>query len=135
MLYEEIKYKEKEFLSVTSLHVEEFEELLTYFLPICEKYFRYHTLDGKKRKFPSHTERGDIKLQGAAQKLLFLLVFLKTNALQEQHAISFDMSQTRVSRLSKILLPLLDETLYKMGLQPTRDGELLQKALAEQTSE
>ena len=131
MKYNTVKLNEKQFLAVTSLYPDEFELLLDSFTPVCEKYFRYHTLEGLKRKIVTSKEHGNARLRGTAQKLFFLLVFLKTNSLQEQHAISFEISQSKVSRISKILLNLLNETLKKMNLAPFRDGELLQKGLAD----
>ena len=131
MDYDTVKLNEKQFLAVTSLNPDEFEVLLNSFRPVSERYFRYHTLEGTKRKIISSQEHGNARLRGTAQKLFFLLVFLKTNSLQEQHAISFGVSQSKISRISKVLLNLLNETLKKMYLVPYRDGEQLQKGLAE----
>ena len=129
MEYSVISKKSSQFIALTSLQVEEFECLLSHFSPICEKYFRYHTLEGKNRKIVSSKEHGNAKLQGSEQKLFFLLVYLKTNSLQEQQAASFGVSQTKVSRISHVLLNLLNETLQKMKLMPYRDGVLLAKQL------
>lgn len=130
MEYSVISKKDSQFLALTSLHVEEFELLLGQFKPVCEKYFRYHTLEGEKRKIIALKEHGNSKLKGSEQKLFFLLVYLKTNSLQEHQAASFSISQTKVSRISHVLLDLLNETLKKMKLMPYRDGELLAKLLA-----
>ena len=118
MEYSIISKKSSQFIALTSLQVEEFEWLLKDFSPICEKYFRYHTLEGKTRKIITSKEHGNAKLQGSEQKLLFLLVYLKTNSLQEHQAASFGVSQTKVSRISHVLLNLLNETLQKMKLMP-----------------
>jgi hypothetical protein len=130
MEYSVISKNPTQFLALTSLHVKEFENLLEDFSLTCEKYFRYHTLEGKKRKIVSSKEHGNAKLQGSEQKLFFLMVYLKTNALQEHQAASFGISQTKVSRISRVLLDLLNQTLTQKGLMPFRDGELLSKQLA-----
>lgn len=130
MEYSVISKNSTQFLALTSLQVNEFETLQTEFRPVCETYFRYHTLEGKRRKIITSKEHGNAKLQGSEQKLFFLLVYLKTNALQEYQAASFGISQTKVSRISHILLILLNETLEKMRLTPIRDGEELSKQLA-----
>ena len=52
MNYLELKKNDKSFLSLTSLHVAEFEHLLSYFEPIRERYYKWHTIDGKTRKLP-----------------------------------------------------------------------------------
>lgn len=118
------------FLALTSLQANEFEILLSQFAPLCEKYFRYHTLEGKQRKIVTSREHGNAQLKGSDQKLFFLLVYLKSNALQEYHGTSFEVSQTKVSRISRVLLELLNQTLSKMSLLPFRDGELLATQLA-----
>jgi DDE superfamily endonuclease/Helix-turn-helix of DDE superfamily endonuclease len=130
MEYSVISKNATQFLALTSLHVNEFETVLQQFAPVCEKYFRYRTLEGAKRKIITSKEHGNAKLQGSEQKLFFLLVYLKTNALQEQQAASFGISQTKVSRVSHILLDLLNQTLSKMKLVPFRDGEQLSQQLA-----
>jgi hypothetical protein len=134
MDYTIISKNKSQFLALTSLQVSEFESLHSHFAPLCEKYFRYHTLEGKKRKIVSFKEHGNASLQGTVQKLFFLLVYLKTNALQEHQAASFGVSQTKVSRMSSVLLMLLNETLLKMGLMPFRDGEGLHKQLVHHPS-
>jgi DDE superfamily endonuclease/Helix-turn-helix of DDE superfamily endonuclease len=130
MEYSIISKNATQFLALTSVEISEFESLLLNFRPICEKYFRYHTLEGKKRKIITSKEHGNASLKGTEEKLFFLLIYLKTNSLQEHHAAAFGISQAKVSRISRILLNLLNETLKKMGMLPLRDGELLKQHLA-----
>lgn len=131
MQYSDTMKKPKQFLSLTSLEVEEFELLMESFKPKWERYYRSRTLEGKYRKHPSLKEHGNALLRGTEQKLFFLLVFLKTNSLQEHHAASFGVSQSKVSRIARTLLSVLNETLHGMGLAPWRDGETLHIQLAE----
>lgn len=131
MEYSTVSKNAAQFLALTSLEVVEFEVLLAQFAPICEKHFRYHTLEGKRRKIISSKEHGHATLVGSEQKLFFLLVYLKTNSLQAHQAASFGVSQTKVSRISPVLLILLNQTLSKMGLMPLRDGERLAEQLAQ----
>ena len=119
-----------QFLSLTTLYPDEFETLLLNFAPLCEKHFRYNTLEGKKRKIISSKEHGHTLLKGSDQKLFFLLVYLKSNVLQEHQAASFGISQTKVSRISRVLIEVLNQTLYKMGLMPVRNSEQLHLSLA-----
>ncbi len=130
MEYSNISKNPTQFLALTSLHLSEFESLLSFFAPVCEKHFRYHTLEGKKRKIVSSKEHGNAQLKGSEQKLFFLMIYLKTNVLQEHQAASFGISQTKVSRISHVLLELLNHTLSKMKLMPYRDGELLSQQLS-----
>lgn len=134
MNYEIISKNPSQFLALTSLHPPEFEILLENFAPVCEKYFRYRTLEGKRRKIVTSSEHGNAKLRGSAQKLFFLLVYLKTNTLQAHQAASFGISQPKVSRLSGLLLSLLNDTLSGMQLPPFRDGAILSSQLAQHPS-
>lgn len=83
-----------------------------------EKFYRYKTLEGKPRKHPIFKEHGNATLRGREQKLFFLLVYLKTNSLQEHQAASFGLSQSKVSRTVKTLLPILNQALKDMDFVP-----------------
>lgn len=130
MHYSDSLKNPKQFLALTSFEVEEFELLLQHFKPLWERFYRSHTLDGNFRKHPAIKEHGNSVLKGTAQKLFFLLVYLKTNSLQEHQAASFGVSQPKVSCIARTLLSILDQTLKGMRLSPWRDGETLHKELA-----
>ncbi len=125
MLYTDIRENEKQFLALTSLQVAEFDTLLAAFAPCWERYYRYHTLEGHYRRIPAHQEHGNAKLKGTAQKLFFLLLYLKTNSLQEHQATSFGLSQSKVSRIAGVLLERLSESLTTLGFAPLRNAEEL----------
>lgn len=130
MNYEHIRQNAVQFLALTSLTVEEFDYLLEHFAPRWHSYYRYHTLEGKRRKHPLIKEAANAKLKGTAQKLFFLLVYLKNNSLQQQQAASFGVSQAKVSIISRLLLEILNQTLKSMGLLPCRNGLELAHRLA-----
>lgn len=129
MNYQAIIKNDKIFLSLTSLHVAEFEHLLLFFEPICENYYKYHTIDGKKRKLPRLKANAKERLPSSGQKLFFLMTYLKNNPLQQFQAASFGLSQGQVSNLFKALNPLLSATLGKMGIVPAQNNEELQTYL------
>jgi hypothetical protein len=56
----------------------------------------------------------------AEDQLLFILLALKTDAIQQHLAATFDIKQSAVSQWWRYLLPVLDETLRKLGHQPAR---------------
>ena len=122
-----LRDRPSQFLALTSLHVVEFDDLLTDFGPAWE---RYHTLDGALRRQPAHQERANAVLAGTDTKLFFLLTYLKSNSLQQHQAASFGVSQTRVSRLATGLLAVLNHVLARRGLLPVRDGAELAQHLA-----
>lgn len=130
MNYETISQNERQFISLTSLTVLEFEHLLQHFSPQWEKYYRYHTLEGKHRAFPQYSEPKNGSLLGTAQKLFFLLTYMKTNNLQQFQGAVFGISQSKVSKIYRVLLSVLDTTLQKMKLSPCRDSEALKTVLA-----
>ena len=130
MNYLSLRERPTQFLALTSLHVAEFDDLLTDFAPAWERHHRYHTLDGGRRRQPCHQERANALLAGSDTKLFFLLTYLKSNALQQHQAASFGISQTRVSRLAAVLLGVLNQVLARRGLLPARDGAELARRLA-----
>lgn len=130
MNYLTLRERPRQFLALTSLHVAEFDELLTDFAPAWERYHRWHTLDGAVRRQPAHRERANALLAGREVKLFFLLTYLKSNVLQDHQAASFGISQTRVSRLATVLLGVLNQVLARRGLLPVRDGAELAQRLA-----
>ena len=129
MNYEEQMKDADRFMALTSLGVDEFNKLLSVFDVKCQKYFRYRTITGGHRAHPSSNEHGNTKLKGSGQKLFFILLYLKTNSLQELMGAMFGLSQASVGLIIKVLLDLLNDSLRQMGLQPYRDGTLLKKAL------
>ena len=130
MNYLALRERPTQFLALTSLHVAEFDDLLTDFAPAWERHHRYHTLDGVRRRQPCHQERANALLAGSDTKLFFLLTYFKSNALQQHQAASFGISQTRVSRLAAVLLGVLNQVLARRGLLPARDGAELARRLA-----
>ena len=124
MDYQTLRQNQSQFLALTSLLPQEFDDLLEKFTPHWERYYRYHTL-GAFRQQPAYTEPANASLKGTSTKLLFLLTYLKTNALQQHQAVSFEVSQTKVSRMANILLEILNQTLAQLGLLPVRKAEQL----------
>lgn len=130
MNYENIRTRPKQFLNVTSLHVEEFDYLLSSFSSKWRNYYRIHTIEGKKRKAPlSNPEKNTKSLPTTEEKLFFILVYLKNYSLQEMMAASFGFSQGQASKWSKALRPLLFDALKALHMLPTRQGEQVAQIL------
>lgn len=129
MDYPTLKQNQSQFLALTSLLPDEFDALLAEFTPRWERYYRYRTLEGAYRQQPAYQERANATLRGTSTKLLFLLTYLKTNALQQHQAFSFGVSQTKVSRMATVLLAVLNQTLADLGLLPVRNAEQLATSL------
>ena len=129
MNYTELLKNDKLFLSLTSLYVAEFEYLLLFFDPICENYYKWHTIDDKIRKLPRLKANSKERLPTSGHKLFFILTYLKNNPLQNFQAASFGFSQGQVSHLFKALNGLLADTFKKMDLVPAKNNEELQTYL------
>ena len=99
--------------------------LLQLFTPLCDSYYRHNDLQGNPRKLVSYQERSDSSLPGSANKLLFMLTYMKENPNQAYHGALFEMSQGKVSQWVKQLSPLLEEALGRMDKLPKRSAERL----------
>jgi hypothetical protein len=103
--------------------VKEFKALLPFFIQAySERYEGKKTLSGKKRKRLIGGGRGS-GLKPAEQKLLFILVYLKTYPLQVVMGELFELTQAGANQWIHRLLPVIQEALDKMGVKPERDGQ------------
>lgn len=121
MTIDSITNNPAQFNALTGLSQNEFMVLLYYFAPLAEDYYRRHDLRGKARKMVRYEERSDSSLPGAANKLLFMLTYMKENPNQVYHGAMFDMSQGKVSLWIKQLSPILQEALKGMDKLPKRE--------------
>lgn len=127
--YQDLKDNSQIISAHTGLNKEEFEALEKEFTKVAESYLRYHTLEGLLRQ-RAYKARACSVLPTSADKLLFIMLFLKTNPLQEVHATSFGMNQPQASKWLKLLSHLLLETLAKARVLPERKSERISKAVA-----
>jgi hypothetical protein len=120
--YETLKNKAREFLAATGLRVEEFQQLLPAFESAYEKCYPSHqTLEGKSRR---RRAGGGAKslLTSSADRLLFILVYEKTNPLQTMHGLQFGLSQPQTQYWIHQLLPVLQQGLADLGMRPEREA-------------
>jgi hypothetical protein len=122
MTYTELQKDRRTFLALTGLTLREFQQLLPAFEQAYERLYREdRTLAGQPRqRFPGGGRKG--ALHAPEQKLLFLLVYLKTYPLQTLLGQLFELSQPRVNYWLHRLLPLLHQALDELGVLPERDG-------------
>lgn len=123
MNYEKIRQRPKQFLSITSLKVEEFDYLLSSFSGKWYNFYKVHTIEGKKRKAPClNPQKDTTSLPTVSDKLFFLLIYYKNGSLQEKTGADFDFTQSQVSKWLKVLKPLLLDTLKSLKVLPVREG-------------
>jgi hypothetical protein len=120
MQYAKLKKNPSQLLSLTGLTVAEFESLQLYFQEQWDEFNDRFTLTGKQRQRISYTRKNSL-LATVADKLLFVLSYLKNNPLQDYHASMFGLTQPQcnvwIHRLSDILL----RTLKSLGELPERN--------------
>lgn len=120
---QKIKENKGQFLSLTSLYVSEFDELLTPFADRWKKYFKYRNITGKRRRKPltaRQLENSTSKLTTMIEKLFFILYFFKNNHLQQSLGAQFNMTQGQASRWIKVLTPILEKSIVDLHLQPAQ---------------
>ena len=120
--YTELSRNSSQFLALTGYTVEEFQALLPYFQVQFEKYVETSTLDGKPRGKRQYADYQNSPLPTSADKLLFILIYLKQGETQVLHAILFDMHQPDANVWIHCLHPILNRTLADLGELPERDA-------------
>jgi len=120
--YATLKKRPKDLLALTGLARKEIDELL----PVFEQILAESHQPRKRRKRAPGAGRKPI-LPTVADKLIFILVYMKTYPLQTVQAHLFGMSQQSANRYILRLLPVLAEALDRLGVMPERDGPSLAK--------
>ena len=121
--YHTLKDKPREFLAATGLRLAEFECLLPAFQAAYEhQYPPDLTYEGKARQ---RGAGGGAKgtLLSFADKLLFILVYQKTNPLQVMHGLQVALSQSQANYWIQRLRPVVQHALRAMGQAPERDAQ------------
>src|SRR5512135_2815796 len=96
--YAEVSQREQKFLDVTSLTVEEFGQLVPAFEEAFQERMKEWCLDGKPRSGRPYTTYATCPLPTPEDRLLFILVYLKTNVLQVIQGELFGMPQNKANR-------------------------------------
>jgi hypothetical protein len=118
--YDTIVNRPDEVLAFTSLTVDEFDQLLPDFENSFQNHMRHWRLDGKPRLARSYVTYTNCPLPSPADRLLFILAYLKTYSLQVVHGRLFGMSQSKANQWIHVLLPVMQATLQTLGDAPAR---------------
>ena len=119
--YEALQADRRQFLALTGLTLSEFQRLLTAFPQAYQQHYPANqTAEGQPRQ---RSVGGGCKgrLEQPEDKLLFLLVYLKTYPLQAVMGELFDLSTPQVNYWIHRLLPVLRSALEDLGVLPERD--------------
>jgi Helix-turn-helix of DDE superfamily endonuclease len=118
--FADIAHKPADVLDMTSLTVEEFQALVPPFECAFQAHMAEWRLDGKPRTARRYTTYQNCPLPTAHDRLLFILVYMKTNPLQVAHGIMFGLPQGKTNQWIHVLLPVLREALRQLGDAPAR---------------
>jgi Helix-turn-helix of DDE superfamily endonuclease len=119
--YKALQADRRQFLALTGLTLSEFQRLLSAFpQAYLQHYPANQTAEGQPRQ-RSVGAGCKGRLEQPEDKLLFLLVYLKTYPLQAVMGELFDLSTPQVNYWIHRLLPVLRSALDDLGVLPERD--------------
>ena len=133
MTYKTLSSQPQSFLALTGLTDAEFGELLPAFQRAYARARpRDRTATGQPRRRGPGAGRHST-LSDDADKLLFVLVYLKTYPLQVVLGKLFGISTSQANHWLHRLLPIVRSALDDLGVLPERDGDQLGGQAAEPT--
>jgi len=118
--FRDVAHRPLEVLDLTSLTVDEFTALVAPFEGAFQAHMAAWRFDGQPRGARRYTTYATCPLPTAEDRLLFLLVYLKTNPLQIVHGRLFGLPQGKTNQWIHVLLPVLQEALRQQGDTPSR---------------
>src|SRR5215813_3032020 len=118
--FTELQSRPMEFLDFTSLTLAEFQQLVPPFETAFHARMAAWRMDGKPRTVRRFTVYKNCPLPTPEDRLLFILVYLKTYALQVVHGRVFGMVQGKANQWIHVLLPALLAALRALGDAPAR---------------
>ena len=118
-----------EFLDFTSLTLDEFQQLVLPFETAFHARMAAWRLDGKPRTARRFTVYKNCPLPTPEDRLLFILVYLKTYSLQVVQGRLFGMVQGKANQWIHALLPALLAALRALGDAPARSLTALAQRL------
>jgi len=127
--------KANQILNLTSLTVEQFEQLVEPFEQAFVRHMKVWTMEGKPRTARAYTPYTNSPLPTPEDRLFFLLCYLKVAALQVAHAALFGMTQPNANKWLHLLLIVLHQTLRDLGDAPARHLRALRERLSELQAE
>jgi Helix-turn-helix of DDE superfamily endonuclease len=123
--FADLQTRPTEVLDFTSLTVEEFRALVPPFEAVFQAHMAEWRLDGRPRTARRYTTYKNCPLPTPEDRLLFVLVYLKTYPLQVVQGRLFGMGQSKAHQWIHVLLVVLRATLRTLGDAPTRSVQAL----------
>jgi DDE superfamily endonuclease len=127
--FTDVQARPTEFLDFTSLTLDEFQLLVPPFEAAFQAHLAAWRLDGKPRTARRSAVYKNCPLPTPEDRLFFILVYLKTYALQVVHGRLFGMGQSKANQWIHVLLPALLAALRTLGDAPARSLTALAQRL------
>ena len=127
--FTDIQPRSTEVLDLTRLTVEEFQHLVLPFEAAFQAHMARWRLDGQPRTARGYTTYQNCPLPTPEDRLLCILVYLKTYPLQVVQGRLFGMGQSKAQQWMHVLLVVLRATRRTLGDAPTRSVTGLAKRL------
>ena len=128
--YEEVTQRAGSLRSMTGLTEAEFTALLPHFAQALVASMQDRTIDGQPRTSRRYSTYATCPLPTMADKLLFILTYLKQNPIQDIQGQLFGMSQSNANKWIHLLHPVLNQALADQKLLPARTADELAEMLA-----
>ena len=127
--FTDVQARPTEFLDLTSVTLEEFQQLIPPFEAAFQAHMARWRLDGKPRTARQFAVYKNCPLPTPEDRLFFLLTYLKTYALQVVQGRLFGMGQSKANQWIHVLLPALLAALRTLGDAPSRSLTALAQRL------
>ncbi len=127
--FTELQSRPLEFLDFTSLTLDEFQQLVPPFETAFHARMAAWRMDGKPRTARRFTVYKNCRLPTPEDRLVFILTYVKTYALQVVQGRLFGMVQGKANQWIHVLLPALLAALRTLGDAPARSLTALAQRL------
>ena len=127
--FTDVQSRPTEFLDLTSLTLDEFQQLVPPFEAAFQAHMAAWRLDGKPRTARQFSVYQNCPLPTPEDRPFFLLTYLKTYSLQVVQGRLFGMGQSKANQWIHVLLPALLAALRTLGDAPARSLTALAQRL------
>src|SRR3989449_10429161 len=127
--FTDLQFRPIEFLDFTSVTRDEFQQLVPPFEAAFQSHMAVWRMDGKPRTARRFTVYQNCPLPTPEDRLLFLMVSVKTYSLQVVQGRLFGMVQGKANQWIHVLLPALLAALRTLGDAPARSLTALAQRL------
>lgn len=130
MNYAKIRTNPTRFLALTSVSITLFDEILPFFTEAHDEYFFWHNIKGEKlSRRRRHVIQSNSPLPTVAERLFFILVYLKNNPIQEYHGECFGMAQQQCGQWIHVLTRIFEMAMKEADVLPAQDVAAFKRLL------